>query len=243
MQQLGNRGAVVTGGSRGIGRAIVRRLVADGATVLFTYRADEAAATEVVRDCGGAARAVRADVAVPAELDRVFAVAAEQLDGLDILVNNAGTALARPIAETTEQEYDRMMAVNAKSVFLAIAHAARQMRDGGRIINISTLNTAAAAPGVAAYAGSKAAVEQFTRSAAKELGGRGITVNAVSPGATDTDLLRDSNDPAALSRVPAMTALGRLGTADDIAAVVAFLAGPDGRWVTGQNLIAAGGLG
>ncbi|MFY1636422.1 SDR family oxidoreductase [Solwaraspora sp. WMMB335] len=243
MGPLAGLGAVVTGGSRGIGRAIVRRLVADGATVLFTYHTDEAAATEVVRASNGAAMALRADVSATAELDNVFAVVADKLDGLDILVNNAGLAAATPIAEMSEQEYDRLMAVNTKSVFFAIAHAARQMRDGGRIINISTLNTAAAAPGVAAYAGSKAAVEQFTRSASKELGGRGITVNAVSPGATDTDLLRGANSPQVLAQVPALTALGRLGTAEDIAAVVAFLAGPDGRWVTGQNLIAAGGLG
>lgn len=242
MRQLAGRGAIVTGGSRGIGRAIVLRLVADGATVVFSYRQDATAAKQVATEAGERAVPVQADLGVVADVDHLFEFAADRLDGLDILVNNAGTAAAKLISEVTEAEYDDLMAVNTKGTFLAIAHAARRMRDGGRIISISTLNTSMAGRGVAVYAASKAAVEQFTRVAAKELGGRGITANNVSPGATDTDLLRAANSEAALAAMTSMTALGRLGEPADIANVVAFLAGPDGRWITGQTLIASGGL-
>src|SRR5690606_34340520 len=145
------------------------------------------------------------------------------------------------LVDLTEEAYDRVMAVNAKAVFLALRYAARHMRDGGRIINISTLNTVLPSAGLTAYAGSKGAVEQFTAVAARELGGRGITVNTVSPGATDTDLLRSSNTPEGLERVARMTPLGRLGTPADVADVVAFLASPDSRWITGQSRAASGG--
>ena len=134
------------------------------------------------------------------------------------------------------------MTINAKSTFVAMQRAARTMRDGGRIINISSLNTVMASPGVAVYAASKAAVEQFTRVAARELGGRGITVNSISPGATDTDLLRGTNSSESVRLAATMSPLGRLGTPADVADVVGFLAGPDGRWMTGQNLHASGGL-
>ncbi len=239
---LDGKGAVVTGGSRGIGRAIVARLVADGATVVFTYRQDERAAEQVVAGSAGRATAVRVDLAEAEDLRRLFDEIDKRLDGLDILVNNAGTATNTTIAETTDEEYDRIMAVNARSVFLTLRYAARHMRDGGRIVNLSTANTAFAGPGVSAYAGSKAAVEQFSKVAAKELGGRGITVNAVSPGATDTDLLRGTNTQAGLDFSVALTPLGRLGQPADIADVVAFLVGPDGRWVNGQTLLATGGM-
>jgi 3-oxoacyl-[acyl-carrier protein] reductase len=134
------------------------------------------------------------------------------------------------------------MAVNVGGVFRSLREAARRLHDGGRIVNLSTLNTAIAGPGIALYAGSKAAVELFTVVAAYELGARGITVNSVSPGATDTDMLRAANTPEILAQLPALTALGRLGAPADIAAVVAFLVGPDAGWVTGQNLRATGGL-
>jgi 3-oxoacyl-[acyl-carrier protein] reductase len=240
--QLDGKSAVLTGGSRGIGRAIVARLVADGASVVFSYRQDEAAAKTVVEESAGKATAVRVDLGDPGAVAELFDAAEEHLDGLDILVNNAGTADPRLITDVSEDEYDRIMDVNAKSVFLAIQHAARRMRDGGRIVNLSTVNTKLTGPGISLYAASKAAVEQFTRVAARELGGRGITVNTVSPGATDTDLLHSTNTEDGLKVAVSMTPLGRLGEPSDIASVVAFLVGPDGRWITGQNLVAAGGL-
>jgi 3-oxoacyl-[acyl-carrier protein] reductase len=243
---LSGKSAVVTGGSRGIGRAIVERLARDGAGVVFGYLRDEAAAGTVERavaDAGGVAHAVRADLAGPDGVQRLFKQAAEHLDGLDILVNNAAAAFTPvALADLSDEEYDRVMAVNATAVFRTMRHAARHMRDGGRIINISTLNTVVAAPGGTAYVGSKGAVEQFAAVAARELGGRGITVNSVLPGATDTELLRAANSPEGLALAVRMTPLGRLGEPADIADVVAFLAGPDARWLTGQSLHAAGGI-
>jgi len=243
---LAGKCAVVTGGSRGIGRAVVERLARDGATVVFGYATGTDAAAEVERavaGAGGRAQGAAADLGRPGGVESLFTQAAAHLDGLDILVNNAAARhVPTPLAELAEDDYDRVMAVNAKAVFLALRHAARHMRDGGRIVNLSTLNTVIAAPGLTAYAGSKGAVEQFTAVAARELGRRGITVNTVSPGATETDLLRATNPPEALAGAVAMTPLGRLGQPADVADVVAFLAGPDGRWVTGANLRAGGGI-
>lgn len=242
MGNLDGKGAIVTGGSRGIGRAIVARLVADGASVVFSYRQDETAAKEVATEHDGRATPVQADLARIADVHSLFDAAAALLNGMDILVNNAGTARTGLIADISEAEYDELMTINAKSTFVAMQRAARTMRDGGRIINISSLNTVMASPGVAVYAASKAAVEQFTRVAARELGGRGITVNSISPGATDTDLLRGTNSSESVRLAATMSPLGRLGTPADVADVVGFLAGPDGRWMTGQNLHASGGL-
>jgi 3-oxoacyl-[acyl-carrier protein] reductase len=242
MAVLAGRAAVVTGGSRGIGRGIVLRLCQDGAAVVFSYLRDEAAAKETEAASGGAASAVRADLGVLSEVRALFATAEERLGGLDIVVNNAGTAVPMSFADATEEEYDRVMDANAKGTFFAMQEAARRLRDGGRIVNLSSVNTVAAAPANAIYQGSKGAIEQFTLVGALELGPRGITVNTVSPGATDTDLLRSANPPEVLEKVPAMTPLGRLGQPADIAAVVAFLVGPDGAWVTGQNIRATGGI-
>jgi 3-oxoacyl-[acyl-carrier protein] reductase len=242
MGVLSGKGAVVTGGSRGIGRAVVGRLVRDGAVVVFGYARDRAAAEEVERTTG--AHGIQADLAVPGAVEELLKRAEERLDGLDILVNNAAASFTpTPLADVTEDDYDRVMAVNAKAVFLALRYAARHMRDGGRIITLSTLNTVRPAPGASIYIGSKGAVEQFTAVAAVELGGRGITANVVSPGATDTDLLRSTNSPEGLAVAARMSPLGRLGQPADVADVVAFLAGPDGRWLTGQNLHATGGIG
>ncbi|GAA4067189.1 SDR family oxidoreductase [Actinomadura miaoliensis] len=237
---LNGKTAVVTGGSRGIGRAIVRRLARDGARVVFSYREDRRAADEVVRECGADdVVAVRADHADPGSLDALFAPVG---DGLDILVNNAAVNPRVPIADVTAEDFDRVMTVNAKVPLLAMRRAAALLRDGGRVINVSTLNTVVPAPGHALYGASKAALEQFTAVAAREFGERGVTVNTVSPGATDTDLLRSSNPAEALEGTVAFTALRRLGQPSDIADVVAFLAGPDARWITGQNIRATGGL-
>ncbi|MER5430182.1 glucose 1-dehydrogenase [Streptomyces sp. NPDC002588] len=238
--------AVVTGGSRGIGRAIVERLCRDGADVVFNYATSEEAAAEVVRAVqsnGGKVRAMRLNLKEPDAPEQLMEAAEAHLGGLDILVNNAAmTFTPAPFAETETEVFDSVMAVNTRAVFLTMRYAARRMRDGGRIVNISTLNTVRPAPGIGPYAASKGAIEQLTAVAARELGPRSITVNAVSPGATDTELLHGTNTPQALQAVIGITPLGRLGQPSDVADVVAFLTGPDARWVTGQNLLATGGL-
>lgn len=237
--------AVVTGGSRGIGRAIVTRLAGDGAAVAFSYRNSREQAEQLVKELaasGATAHAIRADLADLADVRRFFATAADRLGGVDVLVNNAGEPLVGAIADITEEDFDRIIAVNAKAAFFLIQEAARRMRRGGRIVNISSTNTVLHAPGIAVYAASKAALEQFTLVAARELSLRKITVNTVSPGPVDTDMLRASQPPEALDMAAAMTPLRRLGLPTDVADVVAFLVGPDARWLTGQNLRAAGGL-
>lgn len=238
--RLSGKTALVTGGSRGIGRAIVARLVADGASVVFTYRTYKSAADELVAQLpDGAAVAVCADQEDIANVGAMFEAVR---DGLDILVNNAAIDPQIPIAGITSEEFDRVMTVNTKFPLLAMREAAKVMRDNGRIINLSTLNTVVPAPLLALYCMSKGALEQLTAVASREFGPRGITVNTVSPGATDTHMFRRANPPEALERVPAMTALQRLGQPEDIAAVVAFLASPDAQWITGQNIRASGGL-
>lgn len=235
--------AVVTGGSRGIGRAVVERLAGDGATVVFSYVADEGAARQVERACGGRAVAVRADAADPAQVERLFEEAGKVFGGpLTALVSNAGVMDHTPVDAVTPEAFERVMAVNVRGAFLAVRAAAARMADGGRIVTISSTGTAWPSPGESLYAASKAAVEQLTRVASRELGRRGITVNAVSPGPTDTDLLRADVPPEGMAGVAHMTALGRIGTPADIASVVALLLSPDAAWLTGQNLRADGGL-
>jgi 3-oxoacyl-[acyl-carrier protein] reductase len=246
-QLLDGKNAVVTGGSRGIGRAVVERFARDGANVVFGYASNTEQAEAVLQateDLPGQVYAVPADLGAPGGVATLFKTFESHLDGLDILVNNAAAGF-RPtlLVDVTEDEYERIMAVNVKAVFLALQYAARHMRDGGRIVNMSTLNTRLSSSAISLYAGSKGAVEQFSAVAARELGSRGITVNVVSPGATDTDLLRSTNTAEGLAMAAKMSPLGRLGQPADVADVVAFLAGPDGRWLTGQNLQAAGGLG
>ncbi|MDT0343164.1 SDR family NAD(P)-dependent oxidoreductase [Streptomyces litchfieldiae] len=246
MTALKGKSAVVTGGSRGIGRAVVERLARDGARVVFSYASNAAAAEDVERTvglAGGEARGVAADFTEQGAAERLMETAMTLLGGLDILVNNAALAFTpTPFAQLTDEQFDQVMGTNARSPFHTMRYAARHMGDGGRIINISTLNTVRPSPGIAAYAASKGALEQLTAVAAMELGARGITVNTVSPGATDTELLRGTNPAAALERLPARTPLRRLGEPADVADVVAFLAGPDGRWLTAQNVRATGGL-
>ncbi|WP_344871870.1 glucose 1-dehydrogenase [Allokutzneria multivorans] len=244
-EKLTGKVAVVTAASRGIGRAIALRLAEDGASVVVNWHSNSAAAEEVVdaiTEAGGKAVAVQADIGVPADVDRLFATALREFGALDILVNNAGVvAVNKPTAEVSDEEIERTVAVNFIGTFQAMRYAARELRDGGRIINISTGYTRYPSPKVGIYAGTKAAVEQFAVSAAKELGPRGITVNTVLPGITDTDGI--SQDVRKnLDGFIAQTPLGRLGQAKDIADVVAFLAGDESRWITGQSIVAAGGL-
>jgi 3-oxoacyl-[acyl-carrier protein] reductase len=234
---LDKKTALVTGGSRGIGRALVRRLAADGARVVFSYRDSAAAASELAAEVGGVA--VRAD---QEDLTTIDALLAPVGDRLDILVNNVAINPAAALAEITSEMFDRVLTVNTKYPLLLMSRAAALMPDGGRIVNISTLSTVLPASGRALYGASKAALEQLTGVFARELGERGITVNTVSPGPTETELLHEVNPPEALAQLPAFTALRRLGQPEDIADIVAMLVGPDARWITGQNIRATGGF-
>jgi len=243
-KNLHGKVALVTGASKGIGAAIARRLAQDGAAVVLNYSASVDQAQAIVDDIGkaaGQAFAVRADVSKVDEIERLFAATLSHFGKLDILVNNAGIPLRRPLVEITEEDFDHIFGVNVKGTFFACQQAAKLMTDGGRIINLSSSLTATMLADYSAYVATKGAVEQLTRSLAKELGPRGITVNAVSPGPTDTELFSVGKTEQEKQRFGQLAALGRLGLPQDIAAVVALLASDDAHWITGQNIRANGG--
>lgn len=236
--------ALVTGASRGIGRAIALRLAKDGAAVVVNYASSEQQAKEVVagiEKAGGQAIAVQADVSKVVDVVRLFDATFDRFGRLDILVNNAGVILYKLLADTTEEEFDRLISINIKGTYFCCQQAAKRMAEGGRIINLSTSITALLLPTYSAYAASKGAVEQIARILAKELGPRGITVNAVSPGPTDTELFGQDKTDEEKRRFGQMAALGRLGQPQDIADVVAMLCSEDAHWITGQNIRANGG--
>lgn len=238
---LVGKAALVTGASRGIGRATALGLAAQGAAVVIGYRTNEALAQEVVDkivEGGGKAIAVGADLSRPAEVTRLFDEAEAAVGTVDIVVANAADALIKPLIECTEEEYDRIFDANTKGVFFCLQQAARRLPDGGRIVVTSTSGTRMFFGELSLYLGSKGAIEQFVRVLSRELGGRQITVNAVSPGFTDTDLLPDRDREVAAG----MSAFKRVGQPEDVAEVVVFLAGERARWVTGQNIVAAGGV-
>jgi 3-oxoacyl-[acyl-carrier protein] reductase len=248
MTDLTGRTALVTGASRGIGRAIAERLAADGALVAVHYGSNETAARETVdaiEKAGGQAFAVRADLSETAELDALFAGLQDALAGrpLDVLVNNAAvTSYTATIEGATPEDFDRLFAVNVRAPLFLIQRALPLIPDGGRIVNVSSGVTWFARPEVV-YAMTKGALNVLTRSLAQTQGPQGITVNTVSPGITETEMnawLTESPEDA--RRVAAMTALGRHGQPADIADAVAFFASDDGRWVTGQTLEVNGGL-
>ncbi|MGW1374383.1 SDR family oxidoreductase [Streptomyces sp. NPDC002446] len=250
MGALSGKTALVTGGSRGIGRAISERLGRDGARVGVHYGRDEAAAKETVsaiEAAGGQAFAVRAELGVPGDARALWAAFDAQAEGVDILVNNAGTDGTREtIAHVREEDYDRVFAINAKAPFFITQQGLPRLRDGGRIINTSTgLTRGAAMPELIAYSMTKGAIDVFTMTLAKELGARGITVNAVAPGVVDTDMnagwLRGEANAPAREAVRAISPLGRIADATEIGDIVAFLASDDSRWVTGQWIDATGG--
>jgi len=243
MSNLHGKIALVTGASRGIGRSIARRLGQEGATIIVNYKTNAEKAQEVVHEIatvGGLAYAIQADVSKVADIQALFQQIEDRFGTLNILVNNAGTTVLSSIQETTEEEYDRVFAVNTKGVFFALQEAAKRMRDGGRIINISSGATVAITPGFGVYAATKGAIEQFTYVLARELGARGITVNAVLPGLVETEGL--VLPPEELDKLIASTPLGRMAQSQDIADIVAYLASEQSRWITGQAIRAAGGL-
>ncbi|MDJ0722247.1 MAG: SDR family oxidoreductase [Desulfobacterales bacterium] len=245
VNDLKGRVALVTGGSRGIGRAVAEELARAGAAVAVNYVADQAAADAVVDGIvakGRRARGFRADLADAAQVEALFAEVTDAYGRLDILVNNAGLARYGPIRDYAIEDFDRLMAVNVRGPFLACRQAARRMADGGTIVNITSTVTRVMLPNYGVYAATKGALEQLTRVLAKELGPRAITVNAVAPGPTDTDLFRHGKTEAQIDSLAAMAALGRLGTPLDTARVVVFLAGSQGRWISGQVIPANGGF-
>ncbi len=244
-QTLKGKVALVTGASRGIGRAISERLAEAGAAIVVNYASNAVEAEKVVAHitaAGGRAFAVKADVGRVAEIVRLFDEAIAHFGKIDILVNNAGTIFNKPIAVTSEAEFDRIMAVNVKGTFFACQQAATRLADGGRIINVSSSTTARHLPMYGAYVATKGAVEQMTRSLSRELGSRGITVNAVSPGPTETELFFAGKSAEQLEFFAKQSAFGRLGRPTDIAGIVAFLADEEGGWITGQNIRVNGGL-
>ncbi len=237
--------AIVTGASKGIGAAIARRLARGGAAVVVNYVSNEAAAQAVVNDieaAGGRAIPIRADIADPATPGALFDAATTAFGGVDVLVNNAGIMRVAPIAESDDALFEQHLSTNFAAVFRGMREAAKRLRDGGRIINFSSSVVGLYQPRYGVYAATKAAVEAMTHVAAKELGARGITVNAVAPGPIETDLFRSQNSQEQVAAITRMNPFGRLGTPEDIADVVAFLAGPDGRWISGQVIRANGGV-
>jgi len=243
MSSLTNKVAIVTGSSDGIGRAIAERLAQDGATVVVNYGKSADKAKQVVADIeakGGKAVAVQADMSKVGDAGRLVKDTVKRFGRLDILVNNAGMFMLKPLAEMTEEEFDRMFALNAKGPYFALQEAAKVIQEGGRIVNISTDGTHVGFGGATAYLGSKGALEQFTKGLAHELAPKGVTVNTVSPGYTITAMLPP--DPTFRQIGEQASPLKRLGTPKDIADVVAFMVSEEARWLTGQNIHAGGGV-
>jgi 3-oxoacyl-[acyl-carrier protein] reductase len=244
MNSSTQRVAIVTGGSRGIGQAVAERLAADGLAVAIAYasNADEADATvQRITAAGGRAIAVQADVADEQAVEALFDRTEQEFGGVDVVVNAAGVMSLAPLADFDLAVLDRMHRTNIRGTFVVDQQAARRVRSGGAIINFSTSVKKVALPTYSAYAASKGAVDAITLVLAKELRGRDITVNAVAPGPTATALFLDGKDDATIERMAKMNPLERLGTPEDIAEVVSFLAGP-ARWVNGQVVYANGGM-
>ncbi|MEU7662643.1 SDR family oxidoreductase [Streptomyces lincolnensis] len=247
MGVLAGRTALVTGASRGIGRGIAERLGRDGARVGVHYGRNEAAAKEtvaVIEAAGGSAFTIGVELGLPGDAETLWEEFDRHADGLDILVNNAGIGSTRPIDEIDEKEYDAVFAVNVKAPFFLVKHGMTRLRDGGRVINVSSgLARTAAMPNNMAYAMTKGALDVLSRDLSKVLGSRKITVNSVAPGiiATDNthDLLHASED--AWAWAAGISALGAVGETADVADVVAFLASDGGRWVTGSWVDVTGG--
>jgi 3-oxoacyl-[acyl-carrier protein] reductase len=244
MATLHGKVALVTGASRGIGAAIAQRLAADGAKVVVNYSKSEGPAERVVTaitKAGGEAIAIKADVSKPDEIPGLFTEVKKAFGRLDILVNNAGIMERGPITEVTAEHIDKQFAINVRGLLLCTVEGLKLLPKGGCIINTSSNITGMAIPGATVYTATKGAIDMITQVLATELGPMGIRVNAICPGATDTDMNAGMSE-SEKKQMEKQTALGRLGTAKDIADAAAFLASDDARWVTGQRLVASGGL-
>lgn len=243
--KLQNKVAIITGASRGIGAQIAKELAKEGAMVVINYAKNKTAADQVVSDIQGAgekAIAIKADVSKADEVKALFNSSIAHFGKVDILVNNAGIAVFKRLQDTSEDDFDRSFDINVKGVFLTLREAAVRLESGGRIINISSTVTRLMMPTYSTYSATKSAVEQLTRVFAKEIGSRGITVNSVSPGPTNTQLFTEGKNDETIKRLASMAALERIAEPEDIARVVLFLASDDSAWVTAQNIGANGGF-
>lgn len=243
--QASQRVALVTGGSRGIGAAIARRLSQDGFAVGINYAASAAEAeplADELRQAGGRALAVRADVSRAADVRAMFEAIQAEFGRIDVLVNSAGVLQVQPLADTSDELYDKTFDINTRGTFNTLREAAVRLADGGSIVNVSSTTVALNLPGYSVYIASKAAVESLTQVFAKELRGRQIRVNAVAPGPVATELFFKGKSPELIEHYAKMPPLERLGQPEDIAGIVSFLAGPDSGWVNGQILRANGGV-
>jgi 3-oxoacyl-[acyl-carrier protein] reductase len=237
--------AIVTGASKGIGAAIALRLAQDGHAIIANYSSDQAGANQVVeaiKNAGGRAVAAQSDIADPFGMANLFGAAEQEFGPVGVLVNNAGIMRGDPIGTVTDTDFDAQCAVNIGGVFRGMREASNRLRDGGTIVSLSSSVVGLYQPTYGIYAATKAAVEALTHILAKELGPRGITVNAVAPGPVETEFFLAGKPDALVENIKNMNPFGRLGTPEDIAAAVAFLAGPDGRWISGQTLRANGGV-
>ncbi|MGE0492408.1 MAG: SDR family oxidoreductase [Vulcanimicrobiota bacterium] len=239
--ELGGKFGIVTGASRGIGRAVALALGRRGAEVCVHYCQQRAQAEAVVSQLAGGF-ACQADLSLPDQVEDLVEAARQHFGRLDFLVNNAAVMSRKPVSEVTLEDYTSLFDLNVRAVMLACQAAARHLTEGGRIVNFSSSVTRLLLPNYSLYAASKGAVEQFSRVLAKELGPRGITVNVVSPGPTDTDMFRQGKSQADIEALAGAAALGRIGQPTDVAEVVAFLIGPGGAFVTGQILGVNGGF-
>jgi 3-oxoacyl-[acyl-carrier protein] reductase len=240
-----NRVAIVTGASRGIGAGVAERLAVDGFTVVINYSGDVKSAEALARKIegkGGRALTAKADVSNPNAVRGMFDAAEAAFGGVDVLVNNAGIMKLAKIADSDDALFDQHVAINLKGSFNTMREAAKRLRDGGRIVNLSTSVVGLKTETYGVYAATKAAIETMTGVLSKELRGRSITVNAVAPGPVATDLFLNGKSPELIDRLAKMNPLERLGTPEDIASTVAFLVGPDGGWINGQVLRANGGM-
>jgi 3-oxoacyl-[acyl-carrier protein] reductase len=245
MTNESNKVAIITGASRGIGAAVAERLAKDGFTVVINYSGDTKSAEALARKIegnGGRALTAKADVSDPNAVRGMFDAAETAFGGVDVLINNAGIMKLAKIADSDDAMFDQQIAINLKGSFNAMREAARRLRDGGRIVNFSTSVVGTRMETYGVYAATKAAIETMTAVLSKELRGRSITANAVAPGPTATDLFLNGKSPELIDRLAKMNPLERLGTPEDIAASVSFLAGPDGSWINGQTLRANGGM-
>lgn len=237
--------AIVTGASKGIGAAIALRLAQDGHAILANYSRDEAGANQIVetiKKAGGNAMAAQGDIADPSCMANLFDVAEQEFGTVRVLVNNAGIMRGGPIGAVTDADFDAQCAVNIGGVFRGMREASNRLCKGGTLVSLSSSVVGLYQPAYGIYAATKAAVEAMTHILAKELGPRGITVNAVAPGPVETEFFMAGKPDAVVENIKNMNPFGRLGTPEDIASAVSFLAGPDGRWISGQTIRANGGV-